>query len=485
MSVPASADYGGDQDLASSLYREAQEEITSLRTELYGTRRKEWEAREALTKAKEELDHVRGALSDLQHKSEQLQAAAADAEQLRERTQELERAKADLEAKAAQDRRAAEVSEAEAAAEAAARRRAEEAAAKANSERSRLQRQRDEAQSQLRLAVKRAEEAEEEQCRTEEEAAQCRSELAALREGSPAARPGGGFDEAELRRELDSERSHVASLMAALRQAKAEAAEATETAAKAAGSGAYDSDSQREELDDRSRALESREAQLAAAEVSLQERERTLQQAEAALAQRQASASAEAEATAAKHRPEGKPPGSTPLPDESATAQRVQALESTVARLKLVRDKLLQEMDEQSAIAEALYAENTALAEGLSQQRMLSANWELQAQDGMLKAEQLKGMLEESASWQMQGQGAAGEESSPESRIVELEGKLLAEQAKVADLDLQVRALTAELTKACQHTGELGRSMLPVLTAIESRVEQLVAQSSTDGEVAA
>lgn len=40
---------------------------------------------------------------------------------------------------------------------------------------------------------------------------------------------------------------------------------------------------------------------------------------------------------------------------------------------------------------------------------------------------------------QMQGQGAAGEESSPESRIVELEGKLLAEQAKVADLDLQVR----------------------------------------------
>lgn len=72
----------------------------------------------------------------------------------------------------------------------------------------------------LQLAVKRAEEAEEEQCRTEEEAAQCRSELAALREGSPAAHPGGGFDEAELRRELDSERSHVASLMAALRQAK-------------------------------------------------------------------------------------------------------------------------------------------------------------------------------------------------------------------------------------------------------------------------
>lgn len=34
-----------------------------------------------------------------------------------------------------------------------------------------------------------------------------------------------------------------------------------------------------------------------------------------------------------------------------------------MARLKLVRDKLLQEMDEQSAIAEALYAENTALAE--------------------------------------------------------------------------------------------------------------------------
>ena len=109
-----------------------------------------------------------------------------------------------------------------------------------------------------------------------------------------------------------------------------------------------------------------------------------------------------------------------------------------------------------------------------------------------------------------------------EAEAAKREADLLSERAKVADLDLQVplatascpladiiqlprdrrngpvlpshssflslafihplvqvRALSAELTKASQHTGELGRSFLPVLTAIEARMTQMTLDAAS------
>lgn len=48
----------------------------------------------------------------------------------------------------------------------------------------------------------------------------------------------------------------------------------------------------------------------------------------------------------------------------------------------------------------------------------------------------------------------------------------LQETARSAALDLQVRALCAELNRAAQATGSLGRSVLPALNGIESRLSQ-------------
>ena len=50
----------------------------------------------------------------------------------------------------------------------------------------------------------------------------------------------------------------------------------------------------------------------------------------------------------------------------------------------------------------------------------------------------------------------------------------LQECARSAALDLQVRALCAELTRAAGVTGQMGRSMLPALNGIESRLSQVL-----------
>jgi len=49
----------------------------------------------------------------------------------------------------------------------------------------------------------------------------------------------------------------------------------------------------------------------------------------------------------------------------------------------------------------------------------------------------------------------------------------LQECVKSAALDLQVRALCAELSRAAQSHGDISRSVLPVLSGIESRLSQM------------
>jgi hypothetical protein len=48
------------------------------------------------------------------------------------------------------------------------------------------------------------------------------------------------------------------------------------------------------------------------------------------------------------------------------------------------------------------------------------------------------------------------------------------ESARSAALDLQVRALCAELARAARASGQLGRSVLPALGSIESRLSQVL-----------
>ena len=48
------------------------------------------------------------------------------------------------------------------------------------------------------------------------------------------------------------------------------------------------------------------------------------------------------------------------------------------------------------------------------------------------------------------------------------------ERAHAAQLDLHLRALAAELTRASGVTADLQNSVLPMLTGVESRLSQLL-----------
>lgn len=141
------------------------------------------------------------------------------------------------------------------------------------------------------------------------------------------------------------------------------------------------------------------------------------------------------------------------------------------------------------------------LLEEVGQVRSISHKWETQVQDSLVTIERLKGLLEESATWSAQGAGndAVGSSSHGSSTNADaaangnademnstdglangethaavnaerVHAALLIEQARAADLDLQVRALCAELTRAHMAHKDVGRSMLPVLNAVESRL---------------
>ncbi len=54
-----------------------------------------------------------------------------------------------------------------------------------------------------------------------------------------------------------------------------------------------------------------------------------------------------------------------------------------------------------------------------------------------------------------------------------MEAALLSERARSAELELQVRALAAELLRAQAASMEMGKAVLPVLSGIEHRLTGL------------
>jgi hypothetical protein len=116
----------------------------------------------------------------------------------------------------------------------------------------------------------------------------------------------------------------------------------------------------------------------------------------------------------------------------------------------------------------------------------------LKAQDALSQIERLKGLLEESASWEgmlpmtISGSAAPQPGSTPTAQAADAPGSdpataaalrlralhtaLLEEKAKSADLELGMRALAAELVRAQHASVSIGRSVLPALSSIEHRL---------------
>jgi DNA repair exonuclease SbcCD ATPase subunit len=177
------------------------------------------------------------------------------------------------------------------------------------------------------------------------------------------------------------------------------------------------------------------------------------------------------------------------LGSEEELRAEVVRLSHKVAALKASRDKLLSELDSHSEDINQLMTERYALQQELAEIREVAAKWEAQAQDSLLYIDRLKDLLEESAQWQPEavlqaaGQAAAGGAhangiaTQTSSIGGEAQGDvyaaLLKEQAHCAELEVQVRALCAELTRSHHAQQDIGRSLMPVLSGIENKLLQL------------
>ena len=135
------------------------------------------------------------------------------------------------------------------------------------------------------------------------------------------------------------------------------------------------------------------------------------------------------------------------------------------------------------------------LSDEVAELKQAAGTWEQQAQESLGTIERLKDLLEDSAAWdddqgqpgaQPSGvgmdpaspQAAAAGEAAPEGAgaaaaaeaAARLRAALAREQQRGIALDLQVKALCAELLRAHGAQRELGRSMVPVLGGIEARL---------------
>jgi hypothetical protein len=156
-------------------------------------------------------------------------------------------------------------------------------------------------------------------------------------------------------------------------------------------------------------------------------------------------------------------------------------LQERVAVLKGARDRLLAALDGQAAEAERLAAESAALGEALGEAQACNASWEAAAQAGLAQSERLKELLEESAAWEPpvtgaahapegNGGGGGAAAAAAQRRCEALEREALLQRARCAELETQVRALCAELTRAAGASAAARRAVLPALGGVEARL---------------
>ncbi|KAJ9530884.1 hypothetical protein QJQ45_028832 [Haematococcus lacustris] len=490
------------------LLQEAQQEISNLRSDLYGQRRVAEEQRRAAESLSKEKEALREQVALL---GKQLAAHQAEVARLQGIEAEFDRLKQDSlrqQQELALSLNARRILEQELAVERQARLSLEDAKAALEAERSRQQKQKDDLSAALRVAQKAVSDAEQEQLRAEEESAALRAEINALQHGgavNPAAPARGSSSElADLVSQLEYQRSQTVllqqSLSAAdLRLRDTQQQHATEidqfkqTITRLelhlaqATSAADGPRPQRQPVPD-PQAVDKRAGHDRQAPNSLP-----------APGQLPGSASAQTAASTPQVPTSPGPPGWQPGPgvghghalssgaasdscteDLEVTRFELERLQLQVTRLKASRDKLLQQVDRQWEELDKLGAEHKAVGDEAEQLRQLAAAWEATAQDSFGQVERLKEMLEEASSW---GSSAAGQQargkqpgaarSSAPGALAAVEASLLAERARSAELELQLRALAAELLRAQQASMAMGKAVLPVLSGVEHRLEDM------------
>lgn len=192
-----------------------------------------------------------------------------------------------------------------------------------------------------------------------------------------------------------------------------------------------------------------------------------------------------------------------PCKKNSKVEMQLHELASVVERLEKGRQKLLGEIDAQSAEIERLFVENANLTSSVEETAEIASQWEGQVQQCLEHNAQLRSELNQlrmqqamvSASEQiflsekLLEKGGPTTQSDDAKQITDLEAlrrensKLKVELAKVQGREVeqtaQIAQLSSNLNRAILASNTLGRLYRPVLSNIENRLLQLKQYNSS------
>ncbi|KAK8488811.1 hypothetical protein V6N13_000945 [Hibiscus sabdariffa] len=166
--------------------------------------------------------------------------------------------------------------------------------------------------------------------------------------------------------------------------------------------------------------------------------------------------------------------------DKEKLERQLHDMAVAVERLENSRQKLLEEIDNQSTEIERLFEENSNLSSSYQEAMAIAKQWENQVKDCLKQNEELRrgldnlrteqaSLLSKNGSLGVHKGGATETDSQANTtEILSLKGQLVQEQSRADSLSAEVMQLSARLQQATQAYNSLARLYKPVLRNIES-----------------
>ncbi|KAE8691767.1 DNA-directed RNA polymerase II subunit RPB7-like [Hibiscus syriacus] len=166
--------------------------------------------------------------------------------------------------------------------------------------------------------------------------------------------------------------------------------------------------------------------------------------------------------------------------DREKLERQLHDMAVAVERLENSRQKLLEEIDNQSTEIERLFEENFNLSSSYQEAMAIAKQWENQVKDCLRQNEELRRVLDNLRAEQaslLSTNGSLGvhkggatetDLQANTTEILSLKGQLVQEQSRADSLSAEVMQLSARLQQATQAYNSLARLYKPVLRNIES-----------------
>ncbi|KAL2898888.1 Paramyosin [Bienertia sinuspersici] len=176
------------------------------------------------------------------------------------------------------------------------------------------------------------------------------------------------------------------------------------------------------------------------------------------------------------------------MQDKEKLESQLHDMAVMVERLESGRQKLLLEIDSQSSEIEKLFEENSNLTSAYEEAAGMASHWETQVKDCLKKNEELRGLLDNLRTEQINitssNEGKIINSSSETSNygesdarsagytdeVLNLKGQLLREKSRAENLSAEVMQLSFQLQQTTRAYSGLARLYKPVLRNIESNL---------------